>query len=849
MGDITDDLVFQSIGWHARDVRGAAAEESDGDDGAGYNKPKKPIASKLVVHITGRTADGRTRVMLDVQDFTPFFFVASDRLDRSNAAEVKSALQKLLPWGLREDLVDVVPSREKEFVGFRAGKLTRFFRLRFSSMRCSRAASRILLDDAAPQSGLFRAVRVFESNLDPVLRLMHVKDASPVGWLRVSANKLQDVEDDDDLDGGDMHHYACDWHDLQPIKDVTGDLPALAPFTIAAWDIECSSSHGLFPVARKGYRQTVVELFDAYDKVGAMDGAWAVDALLGAFDGSGNSSCRPLTFLERFDIADIRGRLSKHADEILDILRRRLPNTEKRNDAIKVLTLRLEGVADDDDVEAHGILNKLGFNKGGLRLPKIKGDAVVQIGVTSHLHGRLADGAVERRIYTLGSCDSIEGATVVPCDDEEQLLLGWSSWFGRQLDPDVVMGWNVNGFDYRYIYDRAMELGIWEDVVDNLARIRGEFNGCRYVTQRLSSSALGDNLLRYIDQPGRVMLDLMKVIQRDVKLDTYKLDAVAEKYLGDRKDNVSPADIFRLQRGTSADRCVVARYCLQDCLLCNRLFDKLSVLPNNCGMAIVCSIPLSYAINRGQGIKAFSLVCREARARGQRVPVVKAVEGGGDEEGYEGAIVLDPVVGAYLEEPVAVLDYASLYPSSIISHNLSHDTYVRPEDWARYGALEGYTYRDIEVAPGRTARFVVSGPDGAPVVGTLPVILQKLLAARKATRKQLADEPDPFRRAVLDGLQLAYKITANSMYGSCAARTSFIRLQDIAAATTATGRSMILKAKAFLEEQRGARVVYGDTGESLLTHAIILQTPMLICCDAFLPQIASSWCFRTSSRA
>ena len=81
--------------------------------------------------------------------------------------------------------------------------------------------------------------------------------------------------------------------------------------------------------------------------------------------------------------------------------------------------------------------------------------------------------------------------------------------------------------------------------------------------QRLSSSALGDNILYYLDMHGRVLVDLMKVVQRDHRLDSYKLDNVAEHFIGVRKHDVSPNDIFRLQRGTSADRAVIAAYCVQ----------------------------------------------------------------------------------------------------------------------------------------------------------------------------------------------------------------------------------------------------------------------------------------------
>jgi DNA polymerase elongation subunit (family B) len=63
----------------------------------------------------------------------------------------------------------------------------------------------------------------------------------------------------------------------------------------------------------------------------------------------------------------------------------------------------------------------------------------------------------------------------------------------------------------------------------------------------------------------------------------------------------------------------------------------------------------------------------------------------------------------------------------------------------------------------------------------------------------------------LDGLQLAYKVTANSLYGQVGARTSPVYLKELAASTTATGRDLILKAKKFMEEEYDAEIVYGDT--------------------------------------
>ena len=135
---------------------------------------------------------------------------------------------------------------------------------------------------------------------------------------------------------------------------------------------------------------------------------------------------------------------------------------------------------------------------------------------------------------------------------------------------------------------------------------------------------------------------------------------------------------------------------MQDCELCNRLAAKLEVLANNAGMANVCLVPLPFIFMRGQGVKIFSLVAKRCRDDGFLIPTRARYDESAeneDDQGYEGAIVLEPQTGMYLEEPVSVLDYNSLYPSSMISHNLSHDTLVI--DDAKYGRVPGVRYVDV----------------------------------------------------------------------------------------------------------------------------------------------------------
>jgi hypothetical protein len=82
----------------------------------------------------------------------------------------------------------------------------------------------------------------------------------------------------------------------------------------------------------------------------------------------------------------------------------------------------------------------------------------------------------------------------------------------------------------------------------------------------------------------------------------------------------------------------------------------------------------------------------------------------------------------------------------------------------------------------------------------MPSILEELLRARSDTRKMIKTESDPFMQNILDKRQLGYKVTANSLYGQCGARTSTFYEKDVAASTTATGRMMITYAKEIVEK-------------------------------------------------
>lgn len=298
------------------------------------------------------------------------------------------------------------------------------------------------------------------------------------------------------------------------------------------------------------------------------------------------------------------------------------------------------------------------------------------------------------------------------------------------------------------------------------------------------------------------------------------------------KDDITPKEIFASHKGTSAQRAEVAKYCIQDCDLVLTLMTKLDTLVNAIGMADVCRVPIQYIFLRGQGIKIYSAVVYNASKRNQIIMNQENVDG---DISYEGAIVLPPKIGMYLDQPIPVLDFNSLYPSNMIAFNLSPDTLVYVKKYNEDGKMvhiegndgksykeAGYvidtiSYDETENKGTETEKKYkiicgfVQPNENSQTIGILPLTLDILLKKRKETRKLMETIDDDAQKSVLNGLQLAYKVVANSVYGQCGSRTSPIRKLEVAACTTAAGRDRIQDAKKIVETEFGGEIVYGDT--------------------------------------
>lgn len=720
-----NNIIFNVIDWKESDI--INIDDIDQEEGI-------TEVGKYTIELYGRTEDDKS-VYVKVLDYTPYFYIEipqewkQKQLDR-----LVEYLKEKLGRRYRDSLIEWNVMQKYKFYGFTNNKLLNYGRLIFDSSIAMKKCSYIFNNKInIPNFIKDWTFRLYESNIVPLLRCMHIRDLKSCGWI--SIDEYTKVEDDDL--NSDIK-IETEWVNLNPIEK-----NIFAPFKICSFDIECTSSDGGFPMAKR---------------------------------------------------------------------------------------------------------------------PE---DKIIMIGSTFSRYGN--QECYYKNIIVLGSCDPIDGVDVECYDSEEEVLIAWMKLIQRE-NPDIITGYNIFGFDEVYIKDRVQLLGITEEF-STLGKFMNK--ECEFLETDLSSSALGDNKMKYYDMIGRIQVDLLKVVQRDHKLASYKLDAVAENFIkgqiinndnisfsakntevlkvgnyitfeedeakymdgkkfriteinnniitlneeinfgvdkhykwGLVKDDLKPSKLFELFKGSSADRKIIAEYCIQDCALCNRLLAKLEILTNNMAMAIVCNVPLSYIFFRGQGIKIFSLVAKKCRLENYVIPVLKYKNDGSIDDSYQGAVVFEPKAG-YYHDPIPVTDYGSLYPSSMIHKNLSHETIVigTKVNNKIYDNLPEYNYYNVTYYnnDGKETTCRYAKPKNGKL-GILPQILQQLLGERKATRKKQETEKDPSKWAILEGLQLAFKITANSLYGQCGASTSPICMKDIAASTTAIGRDMLEFCKIFVEK-------------------------------------------------
>lgn len=875
---------------------------SDGDDEfiSNRNQAKtQGIRSQLIFHMIGRTVTGQP-VKVDVEGYRPYFYIAApEHLSPRQMPILQKQLADYLERaGFGRGRVSLRLELREKFYGFTNHTAFPFFRLTVNSLKDFQGLRRLFLDgDNRPQvrGGSVGAAwgrgspAVYEANIDPMLRFIHERDISPCGWVKCTEPLISDAT------------LRINYMDIE--GGVTGPA-ATAPFKLISWDIECFSAGGDFPKAKRDYAQAAKEICKS-----ATDGSSAVDILERMlFDDRTLRTKQPFSSDARANFGRVMNRDAVYRDIERQIASyKTTTNAEGRDEVIGTLTTTLNALignrfplagdpciqignvvaingqvterhlfafpdcAPIDGVTVHAAPDEstmlrqwfewmefanpdilIGYNVWRFDESYVW-ERAEELGLTGNLSfqamNRLADAGGEMKLNELFLSSSALG-------DNKMYMFNSQGRLEVDMFYYIKPRQNLPSYKLDSVAQFYMSGGLTkaeELAPDNKATLKVKGSSAFATPGRAiqilddESDAITDKLVVLENRGGGELV--VAVSARDAELWNEDVVTNAAKWVI-VKDDVSPADLFRLHRGSAADRATIGRYCIQDCDLVLDLYKKLEVFMNSMAMANICSVPVRYIFTRGQGIKIESLIFKECTALNKCILTLPNPNRSGTEETYEGAIVLTPTPGLYNRSPIGVADFASLYPSSIVSENISHDTLLWSKDYTADGRLVRTMYGSAEYAeaeddtgakvewtdiqfdlwinkPGDTRKKPDKVKNGYRVCryaqdqpGTLPIIIKKLLAARNAKKKEMGREEDATRKVLLDAEQLSYKLTANSLYGQLGSGTFKVRLQDLAASTTAYGRKQIMFAKEVIDRFYGpasgnphcsANIMYGDT--------------------------------------
>ena len=354
---------------------------------------------------------------------------------------------------------------------------------------------------------------------------------------------------------------------------------------------------------------------------------------------------------------------------------------------------------------------------------------------------------------------------VTNCKDEEEMLEKFTSRV-KELDPDIITGWNIIDFDFAVISERLKKYKI-------PFQIGRDNTPCKL---RLEQSFFRDSKL---DISGRMVLDGLAIVKASfLDVPDYKLDTVANLVLGERKLLQFKDKGKELDDMYEKDPQKYADYNLKDAQLVLDILDKSNVLKFTIKRSFLTGLHLDRV---SASIAALdSLYIRKAKQRGLVVPSLLHAE---KEKGILGGYVKESEPGIY--NNVLVLDFKSLYPSIMRTFNIDPASYV----------------------PSGKGKNLVKAPNGAAFrneEGILPEILEELWTARDEARHN----KDELAR-------YAIKTLMNSFFGAMASPNSRFFNMEIANSITHYGQ-YIIKLTAKMVKDQGYNVIYSDTDSTFV---------------------------------
>lgn len=374
------------------------------------------------------------------------------------------------------------------------------------------------------------------------------------------------------------------------------------------------------------------------------------------------------------------------------------------------------------------------------------------------------------------------------CETEAELLQAFISEV-NQKRPDVLSGWNWVDFDHRYLINRMDQVGSINE--HDLAEIG-------YI-----QSWNPDKARQWID--GLPGFDMMEAYCDKMTLGDFRSSAL--DYIADLELDVGKMENISINECYEEDRSKLLAYNIIDTQLLVGMDDKHGIHEFFYQMADLCGVPIYDTFSEMRMVEGFLLKHREDN---EILPTTKDL----DMDTISGGLVLNPSQG--LREWVGVLDLKSLYPSSIISANISKETLTWDEEEADVVIPDMPLNADEVPGSEITENDIDWSLDGGIGIdmsgqGLLAKYIQLLFTERKDRKKkrdQFKTSTDEYE--VWDNKQYAVKVLMNSFFGVSDNPHFRLARQGMGDAITGVSRYVTWKGVQIAEEM-GYEVAYGDT--------------------------------------
>ena len=382
--------------------------------------------------------------------------------------------------------------------------------------------------------------------------------------------------------------------------------------------------------------------------------------------------------------------------------------------------------------------------------------------------------------------------------DEKEMILRFIEIINTE-NPHIILGYNSDIFDFPYINDRAKKFGIKLNLGLDGSEIK-------FLRRGFVSAAV----IR-----GRIHVDLYPIMRRHLTIDRYTLERVYRELFDQEKEDIEGDEIWKYWDSGGEKLEELFKYSLDDAVAAYKIGEKM--IPLILELTRIIGQPLSDISRMASGQMIEWFLIRKSHEYGEVVPNKPSQSEYSKRRRltYVGGYVKDPEKG--LHENIVSFDFKSLYPSIIISKNISPDTYQNlkhfdgPNTECSTAIIKKEGEEEYYTSPEVPHRFRKEPK------GFIPSIIGELLQERTKIKSLMKKTDDLTEKRILNVQQEALKTLANSMYGVYGYARFRWYSHECADAVTAWGRDYIKKTMKKAEEY-GFKAIYADTDGFYATY-------------------------------